>query len=64
MTKPELVTYLKTTELYNRAEFKQAIDAADEKYNGSATVKVAGVKVKAPVAKAPVKASTKAPVTA
>jgi len=63
MTKPELVTFLKTSELYNRAEFKQAIDAADEKYNGSATVKVAGVKVKAP-AKAPAKASTKATVTA
>jgi hypothetical protein len=63
MTKPELVTFLKTSELYNRAEFKQAIDAADEKYNGSATVKVAGVKVKAP-AKAPTKASTKATATA
>jgi hypothetical protein len=49
MTKPELVTHLKTTALYNRAEFKQAIDAADEKYNGSAVVKVAGVKVKTPV---------------
>jgi hypothetical protein len=59
MSKPELVTHLKTTELYKRAEFKMAIDAADEKYNGSATVKVAGVKVKAPV-----KASTKATVTA
>jgi len=47
MSKPELVTFLKTTALYNRAEFKQAIDAADEKYNGSATVKVAGIKVKA-----------------
>jgi hypothetical protein len=47
MTKPELVTHLKTTELYARAEFKQAIDQADEKYNGSATVKVAGVTVKA-----------------
>jgi hypothetical protein len=63
MTKPELVTFLKTSELYNRAEFKQAIDAADEKYNGSATVKVAGVKVKAP-AKAATKASTKATTTA
>lgn len=63
MTKPELVTFLKTSELYNRAEFKQAIDAADEKYNGSATVKVAGVKVKAP-AKAATKASTKATATA
>jgi hypothetical protein len=66
MTKPELVTHLKTTELYNRAEFKQAIDAADEKYNGSATVKVARVTVKpskAP-AKRSTKASTKATVTA
>jgi hypothetical protein len=62
MTKPELVTFLKTSELYNRAEFKQAIDAADEKYNGSATVKVAGVTVKS--AKASTKASTKATVTA
>ena len=61
MTKPELVTHLKTTALYQRVEFKQAIDAADEKYNGSATVKVAGVKVKAP-AKAP--ATTKAKATA
>ena len=65
MSKPELVTHLKSTELYNRAEFKQAIDAADEKYNGSTTVKVAGVTVKSP-AKAPVKASatTKATATA
>jgi hypothetical protein len=47
MSKPELVTHLKTTALYQRPDFKAAIDAADEKYNGSATVKVAGVKVKA-----------------
>jgi hypothetical protein len=59
MDKPELVTFLKTSELYNRAEFKMAIDAADEKYNGSATVKVAGVKVKAP-AKAATTAKAKA----
>lgn len=58
MSKPELVTHLKTTALYNRAEFKQAIDAADDKYNGSATVKVAGVKVKAP---AKAKSTTKTP---
>lgn len=56
MSKPELVTFLKGSALYARAEFKAAIDAADEKYNGSATVKVAGVKVKAPAkAKAPAK---------
>ena len=63
MSKPELVTFLKTSELYQRAEFKQAIDAADEKYNGSATVKVAGVTVKAS-ATTTTKASTKATVTA
>ena len=61
MSKPELVTHLKTTALYARAEFKAAIDAADEKYNSTATVKVAGIKVKAP-AKAP--ATTKAKATA
>jgi hypothetical protein len=63
MTKPELVTFLKTSELYNRAEFKQAIDAADEKYNGSTTVKVAGVTVKAST-KTATKAPTKATATA
>lgn len=57
MTKPELVTHLKTTELYARPEFAAAIDAADAKYNGEKTVKVAGVKVKAP-AKAPAKGKT------
>lgn len=61
MTKPELVTFLKGSELYQRAEFAAAIDAADAKYNGEKTVKVAGVKVKAP-AKAAVKGKT--PVTA
>jgi hypothetical protein len=57
MSKPELVTFMKTTALYNRPEFKEAIDTADEKYNGSTTVKVAGVTVKAPAksAKAPAK---------
>jgi hypothetical protein len=60
MTKPELVTFLKGSELYQRAEFRAAIDAADEKYNTAGTVKVAGVKVKAP-AKAP---TTKAKATA
>ena len=60
MTKPELVTFLKGSELYKRAEFKQAIDAADEKYNGTATVKVAGVKVKAPAKPATTKAKATA----
>ena len=61
MEKPEVVTFLKGSELYKRAEFKQAIDAADEKYNGAATVKVAGVKVKAPAKPA---ATAKAKATA
>lgn len=43
MGKPELVTYLKGTELYQNAEYKAAIDAADIKYN-AVTVKSAKVK--------------------
>lgn len=35
------VNYLKTSALYERAEFKAAIDAADAKYNGTPVVKVA-----------------------
>ena len=34
------VNFLKASALYDRAEFKEAIDAADSKYNGAATVKV------------------------
>lgn len=33
MTKPEIATFLKTTELYARPEYAAAIDAANEKYN-------------------------------
>ncbi len=40
MDKPELVTYLKTTELYANPAYKEAIDTADAKYNAVATVKV------------------------
>jgi hypothetical protein len=39
MTKGELVTFLKGTELYANADHRAAIDAADDKYNGSAVVK-------------------------
>jgi hypothetical protein len=35
LTKPELVSFLKTTELYANADYRAAIDAADAKYNGS-----------------------------
>ena len=34
------VTFLKGTELYSRPEFKEAIDVADAKYNGTGTVRV------------------------
>ena len=44
------VAFLKTTELYNRAEFKEAIDLADNKYNSTITEKLAPVK-KSKVAK-------------
>ena len=44
MSKPELVSFLKTSELYLKAEYKEAIDAADAKYNDAGTVKVKGTK--------------------
>ena len=40
MTKPDAVKFLKTTKLAERAEFLQAIDAADAKYNPVEVVKV------------------------
>jgi len=40
VSKAECVTFLKGTELYNRPEFKEAIDTADAKYNGTGTVRV------------------------
>lgn len=46
MTKGELVTHLKSTELYANAEYRAAIDAADAKYNGTGVVKAKGAKVK------------------
>lgn len=42
MTKGELVSFLKTSELYLNAEYKEAIDAADVKYSAAPTVKVKG----------------------
>jgi hypothetical protein len=44
MTKAELVTHLKTTDLYKNPEYAAAIDAADAKYNTAGTVKVKGTK--------------------
>ena len=40
VSKGECATFLKGTELYARAEYKAAIDAADAKYNGVSVVKV------------------------
>lgn len=52
MDKPALVTFLKTTDLYANATYKEAIDRADEKYNAVATVKVkAPAKTKPSMAK-------------
>ena len=56
MDKPEIVKYLKTTEIYQNVAFKEAIDDADEKYNGAAVVKAAKTAV--------VKTGTKAEKTA
>jgi hypothetical protein len=40
MSKPELVEFLKTTPLYENAEYRQAIDARAAMYAGKDTVKV------------------------
>lgn len=43
MTKPEVVTYLKTTSLlYEKPEYQEAIDLADVKYNKAGSIKVKG----------------------
>ena len=44
MTKPDLVAFLKSTELYANADYKAAIDAADAKYNGVVSAKAGKVK--------------------
>jgi hypothetical protein len=46
MTKGELVTFLKSTELYANNNYRAAIDAADEKYNGTGIVSTKATKVK------------------
>lgn len=57
MSKPELVAFLKTSELYMNADYKEAIDTADEKYNPA--VKVSGAKVKPNMADIKARASKK-----
>lgn len=46
MTKPALVTFLKTTDLYQNPTYKEAIDTADAKYNSTSVVKVKATKAK------------------
>ena len=46
MTKAEVVAFLKASELYANASYKEAIDNADAKYNAVATVKASGARVK------------------
>ena len=44
MTKPDLVTFLKSTDLYSNGDYRAAIDAADSKYNGTVSTKAGKVK--------------------
>ena len=46
MSKAECVDFLKAHELYANPAYREAIDAADEKYNGAKTVKVKATKTK------------------
>jgi hypothetical protein len=46
MTKAQVVTFLKTTELYKNPAYQACIDAADAKYNGTGVIKVKAQKVK------------------
>ena len=47
MTKPELVAFLKMSDLYKNPNYKEAIDNADVKYNGDGVVKTTKTKAKA-----------------
>lgn len=67
MSKADVVTFLKTTDLYQNAQYKVAIDASDAKYNPVAVVRVNGTKVTKAKTKAKAKptiASIKAKVVA
>lgn len=59
MDKPAVVAFLKTTELYLDQRFSAAIDAADAKYNGEATVKVTKAKAKSAPSLEDIKARAK-----
>lgn len=47
MDKPALVSFLKTTDLYQNPVYKEAIDNADAKYNGVVKATAPKAKVKA-----------------
>jgi hypothetical protein len=46
MSKAQCVDFLKAHELYSNPVYREAIDNADEKYNGVKTVKVKATKTK------------------
>lgn len=46
-SKSDCVNFLKASSLMERAEFRAAVEAADAKYNGAATVKVKATKATA-----------------
>lgn len=48
LDKSGCVNFLKASALYERAEFKAAIDAADAKYNGASVVKVSKARTQKP----------------
>lgn len=65
LTKPELVVFLKSSELYTNLAYKEAIDNADAKYNAVATVKITKSKVEKPSMEAlKAKAAAKSEATA
>jgi hypothetical protein len=50
MEKGEVVSYLMTQDAFmDKPEYRAAIEASDAKYNGTRTVRIAGIKVKTSV---------------
>jgi hypothetical protein len=60
MVKGEAVKVLLASELMKRTEYAQAIEAADQKYNGEKTVKVKAKAKVGKASKAPAKTEVKA----
>jgi len=60
MSKANVVAFLKTHELYANPAYREAIDAADAKYNTVATVKAKATRVKAAPSMDAIKAKAKA----